>query len=406
MKIIEGGITAAKGYKVGSVACGIKKKNLDLTVLVSSSLATVAGVFTTNTVKAAPVIWDQNIIEKKKGAFALVVNSGNANACTGKQGLEDAAETAEIVAKQLNCNDNEVLVCSTGVIGYTLPMEKIREGIGFCIEKLESSVKASKESAQAILTTDTFAKEVAVQVEIEGKTVTIAAMSKGSGMIHPNMATMLSFVTTDAKIEQSFFQKLLKEAVQESYNMISIDGDTSTNDTVLAFANGQSQISEITENSPQANIFGEAFKYVNQQMAKKIVLDGEGATKFIEVEVTGAESNEDAKLMARSIISSNLVKTAFFGSDANWGRIICAMGYSKASFNPNDVSITYMSNKGLIVVLQEGLPVTFDESLAKKILKEDEIKVKIVAGTKEGKAVAWGCDLSYEYVKINGDYRS
>jgi glutamate N-acetyltransferase/amino-acid N-acetyltransferase len=406
MKIIDGGITAAKGYKVGSVHSGVKKKNLDLTLLVSETEATFSATFTTNIVKAAPVIWDEKIFATQEKVKALVINSGNANACTGLQGERDTQLMAQQVAKKIQSEDNKVLVCSTGVIGQTLPMEKIITGISSCFNDLNSGKEAANKAANAILTTDTFTKEIAVEIELNGKTIVIGGMAKGSGMIHPNMATMLSFITTDANISKVLLTKLLKESVEESYNMISVDGDTSTNDTVIVFANGSSGSDEIVENSEEMEKFFEALKYVNRELAKKIVSDGEGATKFIELTVLGAPTVEDARLMARSAVSSNLVKTAFFGSDANWGRLLCAMGYSKANFDPTGITVTYTSVAGLIVVLQDGEPLEFDEKLAKKILKEKVINVRIVVGDEEGEATAWGCDLSYDYVKINGDYRT
>jgi glutamate N-acetyltransferase/amino-acid N-acetyltransferase len=285
-------------------------------------------------------------------------------------------------------------------------MEKIITGISSCFNDLNSGKEAANKAANAILTTDTFTKEIAVEIELNGKTIVIGGMAKGSGMIHPNMATMLSFITTDANISKVLLTKLLKESVEESYNMISVDGDTSTNDTVIVLANGSSGSDEIVENSEEMEKFFEALKYVNRELAKKIVSDGEGATKFIELTVLGAPTVEDARLMARSAVSSNLVKTAFFGSDANWGRLLCAMGYSKANFDPTGITVTYTSVAGLIVVLQDGEPLEFDEKLAKKILKEKVINVRIVVGDEEGEATAWGCDLSYDYVKINGDYRT
>jgi glutamate N-acetyltransferase/amino-acid N-acetyltransferase len=406
MKIIAKGILAAKGYKTGSVAAGIKRQKLDITVLYSEKPANVAGSFTTNLVKAAPVLWGQKIVNKKESVQALVVNSGNANACTSEQGELDTLEMATVVAQALDLKASEVLVCSTGVIGVPLPMEKIKTGIAGCVAKLDDTNVAADEAAHAILTTDTFKKEVAVEINIGGGKVVIGGMAKGSGMIHPNMATMLSFITTDATVSTQYLQSLLDSTVVDSYNMISVDGDTSTNDTVLAFANGFSKAPPIESNEQYKAIFEEAFKYVNIELAKLVVLDGEGASKFIEVEVKGSLTKEDARLMARSITSSSLVKTAFFGSDANWGRILCAMGYSKANFDPSKVSVTYQSDGGTVLVLDKGQPIAFDEELAKKVLTEKIIKVKIDVGQGKEEATAWGCDLSYDYVRINGDYRS
>ena len=406
MNRIDGGVLAPNGFRAGSVAAGIKKKKLDMTVLTSDVPAAVAGAFTTNVVKAAPVVWDQNIVSGKHAVRALVVNSGNANACTGTQGDEDVQKMAQLVADGLAVESREVLVCSTGVIGVPLPMEKVATGIASCLSLLDDSIGAAKDSAAAICTTDTFSKEIAVEVEIDGKVIRIGGMAKGSGMIHPNMATMLSFITTDAQVEASYLQNLLGSTVIDSYNMISVDGDTSTNDTVLVLANGTSAAPAVAPGSVSEEQFIEAFKFVHTELAKLIVLDGEGAGKFIEVTVCGARTKDDARLMAKSVISSNLVKTAFFGADANWGRMLCAMGYSGASFDPLAVSISYASKAGLIAVMKNGVPIAFDETLAKKILQEKIIQVSATVGDGTEEATAWGCDLSYEYVRINGDYRS
>jgi len=406
MKLIEGGVLAAKGFKAGSVAAGIKKKKLDMTVLFSEYPAVVAGAFTTNVVKAAPVWWDKHIVEAGHCVRALVANSGNANACTGEKGTQDTQRMAAVVAELLGAESHEVLVCSTGVIGVPLPMEKIEAGIGSCVAKLDGSLASAKDSAAAICTTDTFSKEVSVELSVQGKTIRIGGMAKGSGMIHPDMATMLSFITTDANVEPAYLQKLLGSTVVDSYNMISVDGDTSTNDTVLVLANGASNSVVINAGVEGEEEFAEAFLYVHTELAKLIVLDGEGAGKFIEMTVSGAKTKEDARLIARSAISSSLVKAAFFGADANWGRILCAMGYSKASFDPEAVTVTYTSDAGTITVLEHGSPIAFDESYAKKVLREKVIRVQAQVGDGTESAIAWGCDLTYEYVRINGDYRS
>lgn len=406
MKLIEMGVLAPKGYKSGSVASGIKKRKLDMTIIMSEEKATVAGAFTSNIVKAAPVVYDEIIVNKNNTVQAILINSGNANACTGVQGDKDVKESAALVAKEFNIESESVLMCSTGVIGVPLPMEKITKGIHLCAKKLGNTLHHSSECAKAILTTDTFVKEVAVEIMVGEEIVRIGGIAKGSGMIHPNMATMLSFITTDADVEKEYLQNLLGKSISTSYNMISVDGDTSTNDTVLVLANGQSGAPLIDANSPYKEAFEEAFTYVHTELAKLIVKDGEGASKFIEVNVKGAASKKDASLLARSIISSSLVKTAFFGSDANWGRILCAMGYSGAQFDPLSVTMSYTSDGGEIVVMEKGEPVTFDEVLAKKILKHNVIYLTIELTGGEGCATAWGCDLSYDYVKINGDYRS
>ncbi len=410
MKMIEGGITAPQGFLANGIAAGIKKRKKDMAVLVSEIPAQAAGAFTTNKVKAAPVLWDKQLVDSGKPMVAIVVNSGNANACTGEQGLADtqamAAQAAELLAAQSReASTDQVLVCSTGVIGVPLPMDTVRKGIRTCMKGLSKEPEAAVAAADAICTTDTFRKEVAVEVEIDGKPVRIAGMAKGSGMIHPNMATMLSFITTDAGISAAVLQELLGTTIIDTYNMISVDGDTSTNDTVLVLANGCSGV-ELQKGTPQWEAFCEAFTYVHTFLAKAIVRDGEGAGKFIEVTVSGAKSVGDARILARSVVSSSLVKAAFFGADANWGRILCAMGYSGADFNPAGTELSFASDKGMIVVVSNGEPVVFDEQLAKKILLEKEVAVLARLNDGGATATAWGCDLSYEYVRINGDYRS
>lgn len=411
MKKIEGGINAAKGFWANGIAAGIKKRKKDLALVVSQKSCTFAGSFTTNLVKAAPVLWDQMLVKESDSVVALVVNSGNANACTGKRGIEDTRLMAEITAQAISplgypARKEQVLVCSTGVIGVPLPMEAVEKGILWCTENLRDDIEAGSDAAQAICTTDTFSKEIAVEVEIGETMVRIGGMAKGSGMIHPNMATMLSFITTDAQIGKATLQSLLKESVVDSYNMISVDGDTSTNDTVLVLANGMSDCPFIDEQSPYFETFKEAFMFVHTHLAKAIVRDGEGAGKFIEVTVEGAKDKATAQNLARSVVSSNLVKAAFFGSDANWGRILCAMGYSGSEFDPDAVNLSFSSAKGTIDVVKDGQPIAFDETKAKTILLEKEVSVYAEVGSGTGTGTAWGCDLSYEYVRINGDYRS
>ncbi|MDT4762682.1 bifunctional ornithine acetyltransferase/N-acetylglutamate synthase [Sphaerochaeta sp. PS] len=411
MKLLEGGITAPTGFLANGIACGIKKRKKDLALVVSEQPCSFAGSFTTNLVKAAPVDWDMAVVKEQDSVRALVVNSGNANACTGVQGMLDTRQMATLVAETLSrkgfsAKAEEVLVCSTGVIGVPLPMETVKEGITLCAKDLQASRQAGLDAAQAICTTDTFTKEVAVEVALGEKTVRIGGMAKGSGMIHPNMATMLSFITTDAAISKKSLQGLLGESVIDSYNMISVDGDTSTNDTVLVLANGMSNAPSVDETSPYWESFKEAFLFVHTALAKAIVRDGEGAGKFIEVTVKGALDKASAQALARSVVSSNLVKAAFFGSDANWGRILCAMGYSGAQFDPKGVKLSFRSGKGSIVVLSDGQPIPFDEKMAKTILLEREVEVLAELCEGSGEGTAWGCDLSYEYVRINGDYRS
>lgn len=406
MEIIKGSVTTPKGFSACGVQAKLKHQKKDMAMLVSSTGCVLAGAFTTNKVKAAPVLWDKAVLESGKPVYALVVNSGNANACTGKQGFEDTVQTAEMTASVLDkgFGKENVLVASTGVIGVPLPMDKIKNGVELCAKSL--SADGGHDAAEAICTTDTCTKEICVKVSIGDKDVILAGMAKGSGMIHPNMATMLSFITTDASVKKESLQKLLGTTISDSYHMVSVDGDTSTNDTVLVLANGQSGCDELDEKSPYWQAFSEAFLFVHTYIAKEIVRDGEGASKFIEVHVAGAPTKNDAKVLAKSVISSSLVKAAFFGSDANWGRILCAMGYSGADFNPMKVTLSFSSAKGGIEVVNAGTPIAFDEAKAKEILMEKEIHVEASVGDDVGEATAWGCDLTYDYVRINGDYRS
>ncbi len=400
-KVIDGGITAPKGFKAAGVHAGLKKMKKDMALIVSDVPAVTAAAFTTNKVKAAPVLWDISVLAGGE-AQAVVVNSGNANACTGVKGLEDAKETAGYAASKLGLRQDKVYVSSTGVIGVPLDMAKIKGGIDELIPALSSD---GADAADAILTTDTFRKEAAAVADIGGVAVTIAGMAKGSGMIHPNMATMLSYITTDAMIDQKTLQELLGNTVEDTFNMISVDGDTSTNDSVIVLANGLAGNVKITE-SYGYEAFEEAFRFVLGELAKDIVKDGEGAGRFIEMTVLNALTKKDAKVLARSVVSSSLVKAAFFGSDANWGRILCAMGYSGADFEPSLVDLSFSSPAGELLVVKGGEPVKFDEDKAKKILLEKEVKVMADCHQGTESATAWGCDLTYDYVKINGDYRS
>lgn len=404
MKIIEGNVVSPKGFKAAGNFIGLKKVKKDLALILSDVPAVAAGCFTKNIVKAAPVLWDMYVL--KNDIRGIVVNSGNANACTGEQGLKDAAQMAEAYAAQFNEDAASVLVCSTGVIGVNLPMEKIKNGIKDTYEKLGAAKDDGDLAAESIMTTDTFPKTAAVQLEIGGKTVTIGAMAKGSGMIHPDMATLLSFITTDAAIEKRLLQKALKEIVAETYNMISVDRDTSTNDTVLVLANGLAGNTPIDKEDENYNTFKEALKVVNKTLAIDMARDGEGASKLMEVTVSGAKTKADAVKASKSVVSSNLVKAALFGEDANWGRIICAAGYSGAEFSPSSVSIKIRSEKGEISLMGTGKPIVFDEDKASAILSEREIFIDILMAEGEFSATAWGCDLTYDYVKINGDYRS
>lgn len=407
MEVLEtGGITSPKGFTAAGQWIGIKSEEKDLAFLVSETPAVAAGVFTQNVVKAAPVLWSQQIVKTAHRVRAIVINSGNANACTGSLGIKHTQLMAETAAAELGVRSNEVLVASTGVIGVPLPISTVCDGIRFTARRLASGDQADVDAAFAIRTTDTFSKSCAVRVQFSEGYATIAGMAKGSGMIHPNMATMLGFVTTDAKITPSLLQQALTRSVDQSYNMISVDGDTSTNDSVFALANGMAAMSLIRDENDDYQRFCEALNHVNTSLAMQIVRDGEGATKLLAVTVKGAATVHDARVLAKSVITSNLVKAAFFGEDANWGRILAAMGYSGVGFDVSQVHMSFRSSKGSIAVMRHGEPVEFDEGLAKEILKERDIDVFINAGEGEGAATAWGCDLSYDYVRINGSYRS
>lgn len=407
MKQIEGGVTAASGFKVASTAAGIKYENRrDMALIYSEEPCKAAGTFTTNIVKAAPVKWDQEVVANSPYVKAVVINAGIANACTGAEGYQYCKETAEAAAGCMNIPENSVLVASTGVIGKQLPMDRIKAGIAAMQTGLDGSAESGTAAAQAIMTTDTVKKEAAVQFLIGGKIVTVGGMCKGSGMIHPNMCTMLSFVTTDLAISKELLQEALSEDIKDTYNMISVDGDTSTNDTVLLLANGMAGNPEITEKGSDYQAFKEALNYVNETLAKKMAGDGEGCTALFEVKVVGAESKEQAVTLSKSIITSNLTKAAIFGHDANWGRILCAMGYSGAIFDPEKVDLFFESAAGKVKIIENGVALDYSEEEATKILSEPEVTA--IADIKMGTATAtaWGCDLTYDYVKINADYRS
>ena len=404
MKILETGLAAVGGFRMAGIHSGIKKAKKDIALIVSDCPATAAGAFTRNRVKAAPVQYDMELIAGGGPAGAILINSGNANACTGAQGMADTRAMAAHAASALGLDSPEsVYVCSTGVIGVPLPMPVITEGIREAAGRLACSRQAAIDAAEAILTTDTFIKEIAVEVEIDGKPVRIAGIAKGSGMIHPDMATLLSFIITDAAVPREMLQGLLGDSITHTYNMISVDGDTSTNDTVLVLANG---CSGVTVDSDTAAVFAEAFDHVHAYLSQQIVRDGEGAGKFITATVTGATDIEGARRMAKSIITSNLVKTAIFGEDANWGRILCAMGYSGADFNPDTVNLSIGSKRGSMRLLEAGTPIPFSEEYALELLQEHDIDILAELHDGEAAATAWGCDLSYEYVRINGEYRS
>ena len=407
MKIIDGGVTAAKGFQAAATAAEIKYKGrTDMAMIYSEVPCVAAGTFTTNVVKAAPVKWDQNVVYNRSHAQAVVCNSGIANACTGAEGYGYCKETADMTAEVLGIPSDSVLVASTGVIGMQIPIDRITNGVKAMAPKLSDTIEAGTEAAKAIMTTDTVKKEVAVQVEIGGKTVTIGGMCKGSGMIHPNMCTMLGFVTTDACISKEMLQAALSENVKDTYNMVSVDGDTSTNDTVLLLANGLAGNPEITEKGADFDTFLEALNYINTCLSKKIAGDGEGATALFEVKIIGAETKEQAVTLSKSVVTSSLTKAAIYGHDANWGRILCAMGYSGAQFDPEKVDLYFESHAGKIKIIENGVSTGYSEEEATKILSEDEVTA--IADIKMGTATAtaWGCDLTYDYIKINADYRS
>ena len=403
----EGGVTAPKGFKAASVAAEIKYKNrTDMAMIYSEKPCTHAGVFTSNIVKAAPVRWDKAVVTDSPYAQAVVVNSGIANACTGNEGYEYCNQSAQCVADCLGIEKSSVLVASTGVIGMQLPMDRIANGIKMLSESLEDTIKAGTKAAEAIMTTDTVSKQVAVKFMVDGKEVTVGGMCKGSGMIHPNMCTMLGFVTTDLAISKELLQKALSENVVDTFNMVSVDGDTSTNDTLIILANGMAGNEMITEENEAYKQFKEALNYVNTTLAKKMAADGEGATALFETKVINAKSKEDARILSKSVICSSLTKAAIYGHDANWGRILCAMGYSGAEFDPEKVELFFESKAGKIQIYKDGVATDYSEEEATKILSEPEVTVLVDMKDGEYEAAAWGCDLTYDYVKINADYRS
>ncbi|BFL46170.1 bifunctional glutamate N-acetyltransferase/amino-acid acetyltransferase ArgJ [Lactonifactor longoviformis] len=407
MKVFEGGVTAPQGFQAAGLAAGIKKENTkDMAMIYSIVPCKAAGTFTTNVVKAAPVKWDQKIVAEEPFAQAVVCNSGIANACTGEEGYGYCRQTAAAAGEALHIPAESVLVASTGVIGKQLPMDILAQGVKDMVPLLSPSRKAGSLAAQSILTTDTVKKEIAVEVEIGGQKVTIGGMCKGSGMIHPNMCTMLSFIMTDVEISKELLQEALSDSVKDTYNMISVDGDTSTNDTVLLMANGLACNLEIKEKNQDYVIFKEALDYVNTYLAKAIAGDGEGATALFEVRVTGAQSKEQAVILSKSIVTSSLTKAAIYGHDANWGRILCAMGYSGAQFDPEKVDLFFESSAGRIQIIENGVAVDYSEDEATKILSEKAVTAIADVKMGDASATAWGCDLTYDYIKINADYRS
>lgn len=406
-KNISGGVNAAKGFMANGLNAGIKNNvKKDMALVYSEKPCVAAGVFTTNKVKAAPVKWDYNVVHNSPYAQAVVINSGVANACTGEEGYGYCMDMAETVGNEMKLPKDAVLVASTGVIGRQLPMDIIKEGIKKLPKGLKPDEEAATLAAEAIMTTDTKSKQVAVNFEIDGKVVTVGGMCKGSGMIHPNMATMLCFITTDCMIKKDLLQKALSEIVNDTFNMISVDGDTSTNDSVLLLANGMAENKIIDTEDENYKKFYEALYYIMEELSKKIAGDGEGCTCLFEVRVLNALTKDDAKTMAKSVVCSSLTKAAIYGHDANWGRILCAMGYSGAEFDPELVDIYFESACGRLQIVKDGRADDYSEEEATKILSKEHVIA--ICDCKQGtfNATAYGCDLTHEYVNINADYRS
>ena len=407
MKKVEGGVTAALGFEAASTAAEIKYQNrTDMALVYSKVPCKAAGTFTTNVVKAAPVMWDKKIVENSPAVWAVVVNSGIANACTGTQGMECCEKTAKAAAEALDIPEDAVLVASTGVIGMQIPVDRIIKGVAVLAKEKKEGLEAGSKAAKAIMTTDTISKQAAVKVTIGGKEVTVGGMCKGSGMIHPNMCTMLAFIMTDVAISRELLQKALSSVVKDTYNMISVDGDTSTNDTALLLANGLAGNPEITEENEDYETFVKALYQVNETLAKTMAGDGEGATALFECKVIHAKSKEEAVILSKSVITSNLTKAAIFGHDANWGRILCALGYSGVQFDPEKVDLYFESAAGKLKIIENGVDTGYSEEEATKILSEKAVTAIADMKMGEASATAWGCDLTYDYVKINADYRS
>ncbi len=407
MRTVKGGVTAPGGFEAAAAAAGIKYTGrTDMALIYSAAPCEAAGTFTTNVVKAAPVKWDRRVVDSGRKVHAVVVNSGIANACTGAEGWSYCEQSAKAASEILGIPEESVLLGSTGVIGQQLPMDRLTAGIRMLAGAKGDSVEKGNEAARAIMTTDTHEKECAVTAEIGGKTVTIGGMAKGSGMIHPNMCTMLAFLTTDAAITKEALQRALSRDVEDTFNMISVDGDTSTNDTLLVLANGLAGNPLIEYGTEDYQIFCEALHAVNECLAKQMAGDGEGATALLEVRVVGAESVRQAKTLAKSVVCSNLTKTAIAGHDANWGRILCAMGYSGAQFDPEKVDLFFESRAGKMQIIENGTAADYSEEKATEILSQPEVTVTADIRMGTAQATAWGCDLTHEYIAINADYRS
>ncbi|TCL60520.1 glutamate N-acetyltransferase [Kineothrix alysoides] len=407
MEIISGGVTAAKGFEAAGAEANVKYKNRkDMALIYSQIPCKAAGVFTSNVVKAAPVLWDKNVVTTSPYAQAVIINSGIANACTGVKGYEYCKQTAQCAAKELGIPEDAVLVASTGVIGKQLPIDKITDGVCKLAQGKERSECAGTMAAEAIMTTDTVSKQAAVTIEIDGVTVTVGGMCKGSGMIHPDMCTMLGFVTTDIAISKELLQEALSEDVQDTFNMISVDGDTSTNDTLVVLANGMAGNREIVSKDENYYKFTQALHYIDETLAKKMAGDGEGATALFETKVIRAASKKDAKILSKAVICSSLTKAAIFGHDANWGRILCALGYSGVNFDPEKIELFFEGDDKRMQIYKDGAAVDYSEEEATAILSEPEVRVLVDMKMGDAEATAWGCDLTYDYVKINADYRS
>lgn len=408
MKIINGGICAPKGFLASATEANIKYKNrTDMAMIFSKVPAISAGTYTTNLVKAAPVLWDRKITDSETYVNAIVINSGIANACTKDEGMEYCKQSAKKAASELGVEENSILLASTGVIGMQLPIDKICAGIESLSNSLEQSEKAANEAAKAIMTTDTVSKEIAIEFEISGKTVKMGAMCKGSGMIHPNMCTMLGFITTDVNISKELLLKALRDDVVDTFNMVSVDGDTSTNDSLIILANGLADNEKIAcESSEEYKVFKSNLNFITTALSKMIAGDGEGATALFEVVVEGAKTKETARTLAKSVVTSSLTKAAIFGHDANWGRILCALGYSGEKFDPDNMELYFESENGKILIYKDGVSVGFDEEKATKILSAKEVRALVKLNMGDFSASAWGCDLTFDYVKINADYRS
>ena len=407
MNIIQGGVTAAKGFEAAGVEAAIKYQNRkDMAMVYSTAPCTAAGVFTSNVVKAAPVLWDKEVVSHSPSVQAVIVNSGIANACTGKQGYDCCKKTAQKAAQVLGISEDAVIVASTGVIGWQLPVDKIAAGVEKLAAAKADTLEAGTLAAEAIMTTDTISKQAAVQIELGGKTVTIGGMCKGSGMIHPNMCTMLGFVTSDIAISKELLQEALREDVVDTFNMISVDGDTSTNDTLVVLANGLAGNPEITTKNDDYYKFREALNYIDTTLAKMMAGDGEGATALFETKVIHADTKENARILSKSVVCSSLTKAMIYGHDANIGRIMCALGYAGVDFDPDKVELFCENDEKRIQICKGGLLTDFDEEEATEILSSPEVRVVVDMKMGDEEATAWGCDLTYDYVKINADYRS